>query len=90
VNVLPTLQDEDLLAQYYPYLRGGEDIYSCTDEHKVQRSCPSMHYRGAAHAALPACNQCSLRPPRLCQIPWLPGASTAARSASATCSAARA
>lgn len=32
---MPHVQDEDLLAQHYPYLRGGRDIYSCADEHKV-------------------------------------------------------
>jgi hypothetical protein len=31
----PFAQDEDLLVQHYPYLRGGKDIYSCADEHKV-------------------------------------------------------
>ena len=29
------MQDEDLLVQHYPYLRGGRDIYSCADEHRV-------------------------------------------------------
>lgn len=39
----PLLQDEDLLVQYYPYLRGSKDIYSCADEHRVGRICLHVH-----------------------------------------------
>ena len=71
---VPLLQDEDLLVQYYPYLRGGKDIYSCADEQRVGRICPARaHLTALLNRSLPRWSGNLLRPLWRCSLPWLPG-----------------